>query len=223
MASPGPRTVFIMHLFAAAAAVAVVFPAHIAAAQPINTPESPAHDMPSYCKQSKLNGIALMQSVRKIITHGDLTDFAFAEKTLETKFGSKTYAQTISGARDTGGVRYWADHALGSPIRVSLLINYSKERQAKSKLIAGISIESEALPNSDTSFIIDCLKISQSDFSNYFGGGFLVNLPTCCGDPLAEATKEPASVGKNGSRIYLGIEYVIKSNFVTEIQIAQDP
>jgi len=200
--------------------VPAIFIAHAGEAQnaEVLRPASLAQN----CKQSNLSGVALMQAVHTIITHGDLTDIVFTEKTLETKFSSKSYAQTIHGTPDTGGVLYQVDNALGSPIRVSLFINYSKERQLKSNLIAGISIKSGLFLNSDANFIVDCLKISESDFSDYFGGGFLVNLATCCGDPYAEANKEPGSLGKNNSRIYLGIDYVIRNNAISEIQIAQD-
>jgi hypothetical protein len=159
-------------LLAAGLSVLAVFGARSAAAQtsPLPQPTPQQLGAPSvpagYCKQSTLTGPEFMQLLNVIIKHGDLTDIAFLQKTLGTKF-SFSYGKKTDGTRDANSLFYTTDQIMGSPIPVTVTILKGKDTQELNGEIADLQFQ----PNSQAqvSFFMNCLNLTATSFVSLFG------------------------------------------------------
>jgi hypothetical protein len=163
-----------------------------------------------------------MQLVQTIIAHGDLTDIAFTEKAFGAKFSSQSNVATAVGETNRPIVRYGSVGVLGNPISVILVVDYSKATQLENDQIAVMGLDSLGFPSPQPNFITDCLNISTSDLSAFFGGGFDFSTP---GLPSGDSgtTKEIDLPGKRGSRLYLNIGYNLENMIVDHIAVVQRP
>ncbi len=134
---------------------------HMAAAQSTPTPQSEVPNPPSYCKASTLTGKEFMQSIQAIIAHGDLTDVAFNEKTLDTKFTADPYWEAYS-LPNPQILHLSSDQVLGSKIHTEVIVFKAKSQELKAGFIAGLGFVGP--PN----FIADCLHIPISHFASFF-------------------------------------------------------
>jgi hypothetical protein len=216
----------------AAVGMAVMFTAHAAPAQSSQAydlvapgmpqpgiPQTVVHHSTAYCSQSTLNGVAFMQLIRAIVAHGDLTNIAFIENTLDTKFSSG-YGRNEDGSPDTHTSYYNTDDVFSNPIHVEV-DTWSKAMQNKMG-IADVDFQSHPFPDSDSNFISDCLHITQSNFSAFFGGRF-TDMPGGIGLGSKEAIEEQVSFGKNGTRLYLVYYSDPKGKRVNGVKIIEQP
>jgi hypothetical protein len=185
-------------VFAAVIGAAVIFDvAHAQSAEP------------SYCKSYALTGAEFVSNIKVIVSHGDLTDVPFVEKTIGSKF-EKLVPHGMEGEASQF-LLGWTWQAMGAPIRIGLAVNFSSARQLKFRNIAQMSIESETLPHLDVDFIGDCLHIPISSFYSAFGA--FENMP--------DGSTAKEIPGKNHSKIVLTVGYNAKNNRVEEVDIDQ--
>jgi hypothetical protein len=156
-----------------------------------------------------------MQSIQAIIAHGDLTDVAFNEKTLDTKFTADPYWEAYSPPNPQI-LHLSSDQVLGSKIHTEVIVFKAKSQQLKNGFIAGLGFGGP--PN----FIADCLHIPISHFASFFGGNFS-GLPTGEGIPTASETNVLGSPGKNGTHLHVTFDYGFDKNVVTAVSVYQQP
>ena len=134
-----------------------------------NSPSSPSVSVPAVdCKQYTLTGPVFMNVLNTIIKHGDLTDIAFLQKTLGTKF-SVSYG-LIDGNPDHQEPEYDSNQVLGSPIHVHVSVNLD-EIEGKPSLsgnwIAGIRFEGTSMV--DWGYINDCMELPVQELESRYG------------------------------------------------------
>jgi hypothetical protein len=213
-------TVHSRRLFAAVG-LQVLFAAQVAQAQSTGLPthqaltQPPIQHSPTYCKQSTLTNVKFMQLIQALIAHGDLTDIAFIEKMLGTKFSSN-YGTKLDGTPEHQTIILNSDQMLGGPIHVELIINYELSKQSKTGIIAALAIGQQS------NFFADCLQINESYLSSYFGGNFL-GKPPGPGIPTASVDQMNGRTGHNGSQIYLSFTYNLSGGLVTSFGISESP
>jgi hypothetical protein len=225
----------------------VLFAAHAATAQSIPVSQPAVQKMPAYCQRSTLTSAQFMQSIRAIISHGDLTDIPFIEKTLGTKF-TVSQGWKPDGSSDPQKFIYQSSEALGSPIQVVVVVNPPTAIRTGRDEISRMRIESPSFPESDPvpNFVENCLHISSTDFFSDFGTAFQP-LGINGASPIAPGVKIQGSVaqqdrqssfitgysqtqgslGRNTSRLFLTFGCSQASNYgpgriVDEILITQD-
>jgi hypothetical protein len=172
--------------------------------------------LPSYCQSTTLDGVQFMNMLQAIIAHGDLSDIAFIEKTLGTKFNSYGWnddgtpaPQKLNG--DT--INHDAAGIFDNPLQVHLLI-FQSEALKKQGNVDRMTFESSSFSNQNQNFISDCLHISISNFSSFYGKGYSIPpppaLPPPAFPPSPEFMQKHAGPKKNGSDITVegaGIEW----------------
>ena len=228
MASLRSRT-FLSRPFFVASAAAVMFAIHAAAAQPISAhpliapgepqpwvPQTVPKHSTTYCSRSTITSIELMKLIQKIISHGNLTDVAFIEKSLNTRFKS-SYGSKEDGSPDTQTIYYNSDDVLGNPVHVEVDV-WSKEMQKKREEIADITFQGV----SDKNFIADCLHLDTSEFFAFFGGNFTLVGPNGL-LPIKEAYQNYGTLGKNGTKLYLSTSFGADDRLVGGIEVVQRP
>jgi len=215
MASAGLRTVLSQRLVASAG-VALLLSAQAAAAQPVIAPQTAPQNIPSYCQRSTLTAVEFMQTIQTIVAHGDLTDIAFIEKKLKTKF-TVSYDLQADGTPDRQAVFFKSDQTLGSPIPAQLHIFYAKSKQRETHIIAALGIGGNT-----SNFIENCLHITAGNFISFFGGDFFGG-PGRKFMPEATGTQTKGRSGMNGSKIRLNFVYKFEGNLITGVGILQEP
>jgi hypothetical protein len=201
--------------------VPVVSCTQTAAVQSASAPPPAVQSRPSYCKISTLDGSQLMQSIEKLIVHGDLTDVTFIETILRTKF-SLGYGTKLDGSVDKQTLIYRTDYIQGSPIQATLYLNYNKEKQLKYDEIALLTFDNRYFPSPYVSYIQDCLQISTTDFYSIFGNSFSLGIGTD-GSSEAGGTQQQGDPGKNGTILYLNIGYDINTKIIDHVSIVVRP
>ncbi len=181
------RTILLGIIFAALR-IPVSLDAYAASTQPVSPPRS-------YCKASTLTGVQFMHAIQALITHGDLTDVAFTERTFGGKF-SLQYYYTLNGKPYPETVEFRSDQALGSPIQLEGYAHTYNVPKTDLYNTAFIRIESYSFSNLGENFIEDCLKISGTDFSSYFGGKFEGDSHTA-GAPMPEGWKQSSTAAQS--------------------------
>ena len=170
-------------LFAAVLGVLVIFGAQPAGAQTPSLPQAGAQQPASqsasvpaaYCKQSTLTGPAFLNLLNTVIKHGDLTDIAFLQKTLGTKF-SLSYGSGVKldGSPDHQRLEYDSDQMLGIPIHVHVDVHLDVIEGKPSPFGKGIAwINFEGLPFVSLSYIDDCMKLSVDDLVSRYGAHWI--------------------------------------------------
>jgi hypothetical protein len=99
-----------------------------------------------------------------------------------------------------------------------------------------MSVGSQTSPGYAPDFLENCLHISSSDFSSYFGGKFLylnpipdqlvaqsLRPPVNFNLPDTNALQQLGNPGKDGSKIYLRYSFNTDTNFVIDVGIFQEP
>jgi hypothetical protein len=200
----------------AAVSVTGIFDVHAATAQPVSATQPPVQSTLPYCKRSTLTNVEFMQTVQTIISHGDLTDIPFIEKTLRTKF-TISYGLQSDGAPDRQTVFFNSNQILDSPIPTQLRIFNAKSQQIQTHMIAAL-----AMGDSQSNFMETCLHITAGYFCSFFGGNFFGG-PAGKFIPEATGTQVKDSSGKNGSKIRLNFVYKLQGNLVTGAGILQRP
>jgi hypothetical protein len=207
---PNPkRKVLSGVLFAAVLGVPAVFGAQAADAQtsplPVAGVQQPAAQSASgsatYCKQSSLTGPAFMNLLNTITEHGDLTDIAFLQKTLGTKF-ILSYEESIP---DHQQVDYSSDQMVGAPIHID---GYVRNGQLIQKMGGAIAFLRFMPPPSmmSSSFFVNCMKLTGADFASTFKGqpfAYFSNLSPFIGT----ASKTLNIPGKNKAKLDIMFSY----------------
>jgi hypothetical protein len=190
-----------------------LFTPHTAAAQPSPTPQIPALNTLSICKNYTLTGPEFIKLLQKIVKHGDLTDIPFLERTFRTKFS-------------VSELDYGSDQMLGAPIKIDIHL-YSRQPE-KGTMIASMFISDDL--ELEPKYLRNCLHLSRNDFYTNFGswqfGGAPLPTPSLKGDIYEPPTSEVAfqyfhNVGKYDSEFELGFDYSLKDFLVSDVFVTQ--
>jgi hypothetical protein len=147
----------------------------------------------TYCKQSTLTGPAFLNLLNTIVKHGDLTDIAFLQKTLGTKF-SMSYGLWY-GNPDHQEQEYDSDQVLGSPFHVHVDVDLDVIEGKPSlfgNAIAGIRFEGTGnFPEAGGGYINDCMELPVKELESRYGAeGFRQIYASPPGNgPLGESTR----------------------------------
>ncbi len=191
-------------------------------AQSSSASPSSIHKQPAYCRTSKLTGLEFMKKIRSVIFHGDLTDIAFLQKNFAIKLNS-SFGLSEDGKPDDRIEKFSSDAIVGSPIQMQLIHNTSHEMQLKYAIayIIFSRVPGKNSLNTEQNFIADCLQLTASELSSYFGGGGWVGVPTD-GAPFAVYRDVGISKGKADSIIDLSFTFNVGDKIVTSVTMAQN-
>ena len=158
-----------------------------------------------YCKQSSLTGPVFLKLLNAIIKHGDLTDIAFLQETLGTKFSLK-YDPAPDGTPDPNWLDYNGDHVLGNPIHVEVVINKGSRIQEQGGEVAFVRFLPEPVGIIKPSFFVDCLALTGADFVSLLGrSGFVFIWDDAPG--AGSAGKTLNAPGKGDTRLRIIFNY----------------
>jgi len=156
----------------------------------------------SNCSQSQLTQDQFIDVVRAIAMHGDLTDVAFIEKTLQVKLMPQTLSE-YEKEHYPDGRHYLVDSVLGSRMRFDLGVGFNSNEHDWDK-------EPKENERSTLRFFVvqnafhDCKSLTPEHFNSRFGGNFF-NGPAGT-LPLNPQTGEMSSGGalQGGSQNFAG-------------------
>ena len=201
--SPGVLFAAVLVAFAAQAAGAQTAPLPQPTLQQLGAPSAPA----GYCKQSTLTGPVFLNLLSTIIKHGDLTDIAFLQKTLGTKF-SMNYGPGLGGNPDHQEPEYDSDQVLDSPIHVHVVVHLDVIEGKPSlfgNAIAWIRFEGTSMAS--WGYIHDCMELPVDELESRYGAdGFIQRYPTG-GGSIAGETTQAEFPGKNNTKLAIGWMY----------------
>ncbi len=219
--------------------VLIFFAVSPAFAQPNTRP--PGLSKPSvrnYCDRSPISDVIFLGLLNKLVNHGDLTDIAFVERTLDARFLSRQ-DEVPNGGPNNQPFYYETNQSFGGPTRLVLTVSYSRPEQLKRDIIGVMDIGGLRLGPPPNNFLEDCIQVSADKFSAYFGGGFqstpfyLEGPPHVSygqkwhGSPSSlapyeiDCVQERDHAGKDGSKLYISFSYDPKSKLVTHVGIVQ--
>ena len=163
-----------------------------------------------YCKQSTLTGPAFLNLLNTIVKHGDLTDIAFLQKTLGTKF-SMSYGLWY-GKPDHQEQEYDSDEVLGSPIHVHVVVNLDVIEGRPlplSNVIGTIRFEGVgSFAALGWGYLNDCMELPVKQLKSRYGAeGFRQIYASPPGNgPLGESTRAEFP-GKHNTMLWIAWRY----------------
>ena len=119
---------------------------------------------PPVCSQYKLTADKFLDAFHAIAMHGDLTDVAFIEKTLQTKFEVEYSDREDKHNHKYKRAFYTGKSMFDAPIYVRLSFDVEREPEMDFPSGAQIDISSRR----DINFISECLAFSAGDFKQKF-------------------------------------------------------
>jgi hypothetical protein len=182
--------------------VAAIFALHPAQAQP--TGSNTCHF------QTSAAGPGFMQSLQAIITHGDLTDVPFIEKTMGVKF-----TESQNPNLNLPGLALYQNtpaSPFGSSILVRLDVNHATPDFFAPGVLGSLLLDADY----DGAFTSDCPNMPATDFESFFGGGFAPAAYTNAEGPPDQTRTFP---GKDRSTLKLTM--MVGQNGVDRIAIDQ--
>jgi hypothetical protein len=181
--------------------------------QQLGAPSVPA----GYCKQFTLTGPIFLNMVNTIVNHGDLTDIAFLEKALGTKFRQ---LPGLAPGTDLDNLAYKSDQVLGSPLPVQVIAIKGKEIQSNGSLIGEVRFQPNTLAQV---YFMRCLMLTSANFVSLFGplssmwlGGVSI--------PIGVGHISSNTPGKMGSRfeVSFGWSYHLQSRPTLQTELVSD-
>jgi hypothetical protein len=151
----------------------------------------------SYCKQSSLTGPAFLNLLNTIIKHGDLTDVAFLQKTLGTKF-NLSYGMKPDESPDHQHLKYDSDHVLDSPIHVNLDVHLDVIEDKPSLFGNAIA----AIRFVGRGYINDCMKLPADDLESRYGADGFRAIHNSWGPLVGELAGQKIP-GKNNTKLMI--------------------
>lgn len=157
---------------------------------------------PAYCKVATVTGVTLMQDINSILAHGNLTDVAFVEKTLGTKF--KLSGHFSGRGRWPDSDDYDANEVLGNPIDIDLRIFSPSAKVLSADQLATLTIgdfesySGQDYDNARPDFVRDCFGILKSEYASFFRGKFYQ-----AEVEQSESAEEQVRPGPNHSTLYI--------------------
>ena len=182
-------------------------------------------DLAAKCRTSELTQEKLLAMLHTIVMHGDLTDVAFIEATLQTKLQLQEPGGPIGDPNPDAKI-YTTSSILGSPILVRLSVSFNSNDYPSGKepdhKREGL-LTFQGLNRIGVDFH-DCKYLTTEAFNQTFGGKFSEShnsnerVVRWIGD--GRACKESASTGKYAPT---NIVYFFKSadRAITEVNISQ--
>jgi hypothetical protein len=179
----------------------------------------------SFCKITTPEEAKFVNAISAIVAHGDLTDVAFFEKALETKF------QTYSRPNDPGYPVDYSGPYLGDLDYADITVYPPPSQGPRRDIAVWMTFEVGAIRRAPTCMGQD-LYISGPALSAYFGGGFhpfSYGFTGGCGmcGPLAKdvinESKELRRVSNGSLGIYMTIEYGTEYNSVYQVDLIEKP
>lgn len=192
-------------------AAILVTPAASCAHTPVAPSQPPAGESAPAACLDHMSGAKFMRMIQKIISHGDLTDVAYTEKLLHAKF-TLSYSDGPDGKPDPQRLFYFIGPEQRAPLGASLYVNLSKQDQLKDAEFAFMRIGG--------AYISDCVHVPAASFASYFGGDFFSAIATD-GGGITGAFQGHSTPGKNGTKLFLRIDYEHNGSNVSEVMIDQ--
>jgi hypothetical protein len=187
------------------------------------------------CKEYNLSSTAFMEAIKAVIQHGNLADVAFTEKELETKFSSQ-YFKGKNGQLDFKRSVYRTNNLLGSPINVVLDVPDQQSATLSYPWTGIVMFDGSNFPDRPGDFLADCVHLTVSEFSSYFGGDFSYSKSTGPVDPIDAGDgdimmpflsssnlgdQKIGSSGLDGSKVYLEFSFGKANDLIYGIRIFQ--
>jgi hypothetical protein len=176
------------------------------------------------CTQPAETSTKFIEAYHAIALHGDLKDIAFIEKQLQIKL------RAVSSLSDKYPPnkkphQYEADSLWGNPIKVTLIIIDDPHQIV---IINGQYVHPDydaylSFQGPDWSFIHNCLRIPETDFTRPLGDGFKEENEAFPHAPGSEKSKDMESVAEKNARIQVTYAYLKKDNLIYDAAIKQMP
>jgi hypothetical protein len=152
------------------------------------------------CKQSELTQETFLEMVHAIVEHGDLTDKAFIEKTLQITFGPKHESFVASHTPDAG--LYYTDMPStmrDAPIKVNLYLGgLDEDKTGKPELSEELTLDNL---NMVGAVFRNCQYLTKKQFQQNFPG---ISFHTNSGHD--SGVLDLGKVGKNDSDIEMTVQ-----------------